>query len=1152
MGNLPSWAARRRERGSGRESERLTFARDLVCEVVDEGIGRCGVGFLLLEDDHVRSEVGHGERSQTLKLRFLRSFFGRPACLPATARRSGLDRVGTRRGASAIRWRSRECCSLRRRLRFSGESSATTLRGISPSSPSASSVSLVVPSHPFPRRFAPSRALPTEPLVRQQQKKQFSPLSRLSRLPTHLASPRSASARRQRKRSARGVTGNPAEKITTRGQLADSLRSITAYATNPTAATFRTHLTSLSFHTHLRRLSSSSLPPSKPHHPTETTSPPPNLKQTAGHVLSFSNRISLSVKTPPYCLRSYFFFSTVVMAPPPVSPRSFSSHKNGRITKDENVIEEGVDPDFDEEAEVGGLWIGAFGRWYAWNLGGEESEEDDRRERLAKGILAIEVENDDKGTLAATLFSMLSLTCKADIDLDTASSVTSNSPENEPTSPVSPAAHTSSPRLSRTTKRIVRQGQRRPSPTSLARLRSKAESSAAASASALPPPVLIPPPSPHADEDDGFYTTRSPKDRDSPGLPFHVARTPPIPGHFPSDTAPSSPIALRIEPTDPVLEELKTQVEELRNASEESERRLLNELETLREKRKEEDVFRAELKGKTKVLEEQKRLAELNRVEAERELGERKAILRRVGERVERIKDEIVVIDRREVEMVERKEKKKRDRKERERKLREDVSRKKEELRNIQGSVEKIKTKTVGLGRTIESRREVLMAKRSDMAARGMGPDAMMSDPYYRTVPFHPGMTTSRPGSIRSGFSHERHSSAPTSPTLPYSHLFNDESAGPYPPASSPFLRPTNSTGFLEHRIQHRRTDQSPQYSGDTTPFVPQDTLPSVDDFSSKFLPFDFDFDTPSPLEPISNAAAPSSEPISISRPPLSLPLQYLESGLLAADGAEDNDESQGTYSLSPMTPHQASLIPSQLFHLMDDDDQDNLDLLVDLPESPSLGRSTLELEGESTWIGLGMESMDRDCTAGGMVGGWDSEHFPGLGGRQLPSTDDLPRQGQGLSLNPGAKSFSYSTLAGRPNIASSTGTISPPPGLHRHSSYGHVSRGSTASPSTTSATTIFPLLDPPAKSRMDFAVPSLSSASTGITTNFASAFDWQRPSISPRLSSGPPPSSTALKSAFNSPTIGARTNGAASAFNPFGDDDEKLSSGSKLRNWEG
>ena len=612
-----------------------------------------------------------------------------------------------------------------------------------------------------------------------------------------------------------------------------------------------------------------------------------------------------------------------------------------------------------------------------------------------------------------------------------------------------------------------------------------------------------------------------------------------------------------------MLEELKTQVEELRNASEESEKRLLVELEVLREKRKEEDAFRAELKGKTKVLEEQKRIAELNKVEAERELGERKAVLRRVGERVDRIKDEIVAIDRRELELVERKEKKKRDRKEREKKLREDVGKKKEELRNIQGSVEKIKTKTVGLGRTIESRREVLMAKRSDMAARGMGPDAMISDPYYRTVPFHPGMTTSRPGSIRSGFSHERHSSAPTSPTLSYSHLHNDESAGPYPPASSPFLRPTNSTGFLEHRIQHRRTDQSPHYVGDPTPFapLPQAILPSTDDIPGRFLPFDFDFDTPSPLEPISNLSGPvgnisPSLPISMHRPPMSLPLQYLESGLLAADGGEDVNSAQESCSLSPMTPHQASLIPSQLFHLMDDDDPDDLDSLVDLPESPSTGRGTLELEGEHSWTGLGMESMDRDFATAGMIGGWDSDHFPGLASRQLPSTDDLPRQGQGLSLNPGAKSFSYSTLTAKPSsgIASSTGTISPPPGLSQHHSYGHTSRGSTSSPSPlphSNGTGVFPP-DPPAKSRMDFAVPSLSNASTGITTNFASAFDWQRPSISPRISNG---STTTTKARSASPAIGSSGRGVGgnslSGFNPFGDDDDKLLS-SRSRKWDG
>lgn len=118
---------------------------------------------------------------------------------------------------------------------------------------------------------------------------------------------------------------------------------------------------------------------------------------SGGHVLSFSNRISLSVKTPPYSLRSYVLFSTVIMAPPPAS--LIKRNGPGRAFNGTNiadVIEEGNEP-FDDENEVGGLWIGAFGRWYAWNFGGVEAEEDERRERLAKGILAMEAHDLEKG-----------------------------------------------------------------------------------------------------------------------------------------------------------------------------------------------------------------------------------------------------------------------------------------------------------------------------------------------------------------------------------------------------------------------------------------------------------------------------------------------------------------------------------------------------------------------------------------------------------------------------------------------------------------------------------------------------------------------------------------------------------------------------------
>lgn len=152
-------------------------------------------------------------------------------------------------------------------------------------------------------------------------------------------------------------------------------------------------MTSLSFHTHLRRLSSSSggnspsgttnnnnnNTPGRPRRSSSAasnTTPslvPPKPKPL--HILSFSNRISLAVRTPVYQLKDYVFFSTAFLhAPPPSS--------SARTLKD-------------DAAQQGTLWIGAFGRWYAWKWDGEAVEEKERRGRVRWGVKSLEVEEDD-------------------------------------------------------------------------------------------------------------------------------------------------------------------------------------------------------------------------------------------------------------------------------------------------------------------------------------------------------------------------------------------------------------------------------------------------------------------------------------------------------------------------------------------------------------------------------------------------------------------------------------------------------------------------------------------------------------------------------------------------------------------------------------
>lgn len=418
------------------------------------------------------------------------------------------------------------------------------------------------------------------------------------------------------------------------------------------------------------------------------------------------------------------------------------------------------------------------------------------------------------------------------------------------------------------------------------------------------------------------------------------------------------------------------QLAELRAQTRESEKRLQDELEVLRGKKKDEDAFRAELKMKTKGLEEVKRAADASRTEAEKELNERKLVVKEAQKRVEKLRSEISKLEKKESEQVERKEKKKRERKEREKKLAEDVGKKKEELREREQGLEEVLQKVNEMEKKLDVRRELLASRRNELAQlagvlaarNGLGgpPPLYTLPPQPQqvttatfggvgavanafAVPFghgaygrrnypyvHPlSATSSRPTSIRSGH-FDPHSgtfqSAPSSPTLshPVSPL-DDPAAYATAPSTeqnggwpSSYPAPTSSgnsastlpqTGFLEHRIQHRATTSAP----------------SADDVPSHFLPFDLD-------------STATSQPGDDKPRTLALPMQYLDSGLLAGSQSPGVDG-----PLSPMTPHQTSLIPSQLFHMLDDDDNDDFVM----PDSPTLRSHFGSL---SDWKGLGLD----------------------------------------------------------------------------------------------------------------------------------------------------------------------------------------------------
>ncbi|GAA5992859.1 hypothetical protein JCM5350_002169 [Sporobolomyces pararoseus] len=769
-----------------------------------------------------------------------------------------------------------------------------------------------------------------------------------------------------------------------------------AYLTNPNPTSFRTHVTSVSFHTHLQRLSSAS--------PTRSNSSASNSsssnsngttvetsassasssssagskrgrngggnvgnKSSSSHVVPFSNRISLAIRTPSYKFTSYHFFSTVyVPSSRPNNPPSSTQSRSTTSNKPANEL--------NALLGLGGeLWLGIFGRWYAlkwWE--GEEIEQEERRGRLERGVRMMSVQDDVKDSRShVSSTSTNAPFTSSPLSHDSRSPPSPRGGDQSSTPPQSPSSASSSNPASRSisvSKRIFRAGQRRSSPTSLTRLKTKAETAARERDEAAERAANLSNSTNENKIDPKTMSSSSSLSASSSSVQYI--------NNSNNSTAHQQGLAA----SDPILVELQSQLTELRTQTRESEKRLQDELEVLRGKKKDEDAFRAELKVKTKGLEEAKRAADASRTEAERELNERKSVVKEVQKRVEKLRNEISKLEKKEMEQVERKEKKKRERKEREKKLAEDVTKKKEELKEREQGLEEVMQKMNEMEKKLDVRRELLASRRNELAQlAGMvaarnglgGPPPMYALPPQPqqvttatfggvgavanafAVPFghgaygrrnypyvHPlSATSSRPTSIRSGH-YDPHTgtfqSAPSSPTLShpvsplddpaaYASASTEQQNGGWPssyPTANSSSNGTSTlpqTGFLEHRLQHHRTTNS---------------LPSADDVPSHFLPFDLDHSSTTPSQP-----GDDNKPRT-----LALPMQYLDSGLLAGSQSPGVDG-----PLSPMTPHQTSLIPSQLFHMLDDDDNDDFVM----PDSPTL-RS--HFGSMSDWKGLGLD----------------------------------------------------------------------------------------------------------------------------------------------------------------------------------------------------
>ena len=591
----------------------------------------------------------------------------------------------------------------------------------------------------------------------------------------------------------------------------------------------------------------------------------------------------------------------------------------------------------------------------------------------------------------------------------------------------------------RPSKRLVfRAGQRRSSPTSLARLRSKAEAVAALNSPTSP-----------TDEKGPFGGEKDDEDGSEEKHEYesNVDKASSSAGGGAGNSG---------ERANPIIEELQKQIEDLRHTADDTEKRLQGELATLRERKKDEDSLRAELKSRSRELEEQKRAADATRGEAEREIGDKRATMREIESRLEDIRLQLRAIDRKEKELADRKDKKRRERIEKERRLREEIAKKRDELKQAEQGVAKIYAKAHQLEQSIANRRERLESKRAEMLS-GVSRFAVPAE-----------QSSSNPFGLfrRASKSGQRPQSDVDLSSFPSNYF------------TTGYAPPSNSGSFYEHRLQHHASNgPSPASSQIALPGtlsqMPPGTLPSTRDISA-FEPFDTQLRSSSSYDDFQAVNRP--------RPPLSLPMQYLDNGLLPGEPANSDDP-----LLSPMTPHQTSLIPSQLFHMLDDDEDDDFGAAALDSPSRTQQPTAFTASNSNVWNGR-MMAAALDSPASPSSLNEASRTSPAImrrgsadeAARRSPA--DLPRGT--LSLNPDAKSFDFLTggvthggALASPTSSMMASPVSSPPAT--------VEQGSTDSfgaPTVPAPTSLASLKAPPASASSRFSFASTSGDSGDVS----------------------------------------------------------------------
>ncbi|CAO1613465.1 unnamed protein product [Sympodiomycopsis kandeliae] len=421
------------------------------------------------------------------------------------------------------------------------------------------------------------------------------------------------------------------------GLLVLSIVFVIAHTTRPNDASFRSYLTDLQLHEHLRHIKKPLPAPELEQErksaqtangengaskPARSESPPflpedCQVDEAKGqHVSTFANRISISIRTPPYVRHDYFLFSLIMVKHPiaqclpSVSTRARLQGKTSELSttkgsKRRSCANCGVADASDHRGKAS-WYVGVFGRWFtgAWNVHDSSPLPNNSGNRQSDahaeeyGVLAVETGEGSQRRRSSVKVEGVNDTTMADEAAHSISAGVKSSRKKKNNHRLRPSQ--------------LNAGQPRSHPN--AQKRHADDRQKAQAASNHPPSPQ--PPSPNSAT---FHDQ-------------HVQAAASI-----NPEAQAATLAA-IEST---IKEYEAQIASLKTTTDASQEQLQSQLDELRQRKRDDDTARQDLKTRMKSLEEGKRHAEASRREAEKRFRAAQTLRQTAQAKIDSSKDSL-------------------------------------------------------------------------------------------------------------------------------------------------------------------------------------------------------------------------------------------------------------------------------------------------------------------------------------------------------------------------------------------------------------------------------------------------------------------------------------------------------------------------------